>query len=946
MTDVLMFDRIGGAFSRSSIDKGGLGGSELEMVQVATELAKRGHKVVVANGVTTPIDEEGVRYVPWQQAPQYAPKKAFYIQRSSVPEAGSGLAILPQVRIVVRANDVYCKEYDAHRAILETGRAALVANTKWQADLFTYAKEKIVIPPMLGEIPVVGRSPGLFVYASGAMKGWDATIAMWRKLQEKYPDAMAGKRLVPISPGWGKVPVEEAVDGLTPAEYRTWLATAEGLFFVNTMPETFCCAAALAERAGTRTHILCKAGFGGLTESVVHRAYITENETEFEVKFIEALGRQPSRYADLLADLSPEAIGAEWEKVLGLTGTPAVASVEQGFAEDPSLAPNKEHLGPFFGDFLSLLRGAIAPGGSEFGLGLSLFALAASTGASSIVEIGRFKGFSTLALAAACKLQDVGWNECKAAEQRPEVDYSQRLAPRKREVVSIDPSPTKEADELLARAGLTDYVRKVDARSQDVAMVNPIDFLLIDGSHLIGDIQRDVQRFVPWVRPGGYFVLHDYFGWFDASGRNGSPVAKVIAEDLQGFDRILIDTGFASLAVFRKAQNMTEAKDLDPRPEAVPKRADGRPTVGLCMIAKGDEASTVATRAILSAKKLGVDAITVVCDASERIAEVARHLGAEVYLRDSPKIDWDLGNGVITVARNEALAIAERRTDYVLIVDADDWYEGSLPDQLTHDFYEVVVHDGGMRYPRIQLFKSGLGYRYHGLIHEQLAAVGSFARSTTLRYMRGYSTYGYQDRDPPSVKFSKHARLAQKWLVDHPDDARMQFYLGRSFHDAGRLDEAVVEYEKRIGMLNGWDEERYYSAFQIGLIHIQQGKDPTHALVRAHEMRPTRAEALVSLAQWYRDDARRQFSVAYAFARRAAELPHPPGDALFVNANTYEFEALGEWAICAYWVGKKDEALTLFQEVLKRVPPDRRKWAENMIMTCRRELSGQREGRR
>jgi predicted O-methyltransferase YrrM/tetratricopeptide (TPR) repeat protein len=951
MSDVLMFDRIGGAFSRSSLDRGGLGGSEIEMVQVATALAKRGHRVVVANGIASPVEEDGVHYVPWQQAPQYAPTRAFYIQRSSVPEAGSGLVIVPQVRVIVRANDVYCPEYDVHRAILESGRAALVANTEWQANLFGFAKEKIVIPPMLGEIPKFTFEAGLFIYASGAMKGWDATIAMWRRLRAKYPDAMAHARLKAISPGWGQVGTTAATDDFaaeeaTPEEYRGWIARAEGLFFVNTMPETFCSVAALAERAGTRTHILCRNGFGGIPEAVVDRTLITANETEFEVKFIEALSKPYVRPDGLpaLRDLSPDALVEDWEKALGIApgqSIPNVRSVEQGFQDDPSLAPNKEHLGPFFGDFLSLLRGAIAPGGSEFGLGLTLFSLAASTGACSIVEIGRFKGFSTLALAAALKLQDIGWHECKAAEQRPEIDYSQRLAPRKRELISIDPSPTKEADDLLERAGLTGYVRKVDRRSQEVAMSSPIDFLLIDGSHQIGDVQSDVQRFVPWVRPGGYFVLHDYFGWFDAAGRNGSPVAKVIAEDLQGFDRVLIDTGFASIAVFRKSQNMTEPKDLDARPEPVPKRADGRPTVGLCMIAKGDEASTVATRAILSAKRLGVDAITVVCDASEKVAEVARTLGADVYLRDSPKIDWELGNGVITVARNEALGIAERRTDYVLIVDADDWYEGALPEVLTHDFYEVAVHDGGMRYPRIQLFKSGKGYRYGGLIHEQLMAVGSFARATTLRYMRGQSVYGYQDRDPPAVKYSKHARLALKWLVDHPDDARMQFYLARSYHDAGRLDEALLEYEKRIAMMNGWDEERYYSAFQIGLIMGQQGKDPTAALLRAHELRPTRAEALVSLAQWHRDDARKNFSTAYTFARRAAEIPHPPGDALFINEWTYQFEALSEWAICAYWVGKKDEALTLFQEVLKRVPPDRRKWAETMIMTCRRELSGQ-----
>jgi tetratricopeptide (TPR) repeat protein len=946
--DVLMLDRVGGAYTHASLLAGGLGGSEIEVLQVARGLTAKGQRVVVANGVDAVTVEEGITFVPHAQAWQHVPSKALYLQRCSTPE--TRLDIPAGVRIVVRANDVYCPPYDVHRVLLESGRASLVANTEWQAAGFTFAKETTIIPPMLEPLPKVKKERGLFVFASGAMKGFEETVARWMAI---YPhrSPVWPIRLLIVVPGWGAprplTDLERAahiqvIEHATPAEYRRWIAKAEGLFMVLTMPETFCCAAALASRAHTRTHILCLAGLGGIPEAVDPRDlyYVTEDPTLFEARFHAAFGTKslPGAMTDRHpVDLSPETVIDRWVDVLVKPAAPV--SVESTFATDPGLAKNQEPLGPFFGDFLSILRGAIAPGGSEFGAGLMLFSLAASIQAREIVEIGRFKGFSTLALAASARLVHEGWHEPAMAQQRPDVDY---VTPKpKPRVLSIDPAPQFEALGLLKRADVLSYVDLRDVRSDAVTPDRPIDLLFIDGGHAPADIRSDLHRFVPWVRPGGYFILHDYFGWFTSDGQNGSPIAQVIAEELTGCDRVLIDTHYASLVIFRKAKNLTDRWELDPQPSKIPARADGRPTVGLVIIAKGDEASTVATRAIVSGKKAGVDCVTVVCDANDATADVARSLGADVFIRPSPAIDWTRGLGVIAGARNEALAIAERRTDYILMLDADDALEGALPAVLDRDAYEVTIHDAHLNYPRIQLFRASLGWRYTGIIHESLTMVGasSVGKLSDVKYLRGKSSYGYQDQDPPAIKFSKHAHLAKKWLIDHPDDTRMQFYLGRSYHDAGRLDEALVAYADRVAMVQGWHEERAYAAYQMGIILIQQGKDPTAAFLQSHAIDPTRAEPLVALARWYRDDARRQFSTAYAFALRAAELPAPVSG-IFMQPAIYEYEAAAEVAICAYWLGKKQEALDRFTALAPHVPAQRKAWADEMIAMCRRELAG------
>lgn len=227
-------------------------------------------------------------------------------------------------------------------------------------------------------------------------------------------------------------------------------------------------------------------------------------------------------------------------------------SIEAGYTPE-SPQKNQEPMDPFFGPFLGLLRQSLAPGCSEFGMAISLFSLAVSIRAAHIIEIGRFKGLSTLALAAALRFVDIGWDEVAHNRQRPGFDYATFEGPRKRKLFSIDPFPMPEATELIARAGLTEYVEFVDAPAENCQFDGLADLILIDGDHLYEACRRDVQQYVPtYLRPGGYFILHDYFGWYEGT-ENGSPIKRVADEVATlGFERLLVDTGYMSFVVFRK----------------------------------------------------------------------------------------------------------------------------------------------------------------------------------------------------------------------------------------------------------------------------------------------------------------------------------------------------------------------------------------------------------
>ena len=209
----------------------------------------------------------------------------------------------------------------------------------------------------------------------------------------------------------------------------------------------------------------------------------------------------------------------------------------------------------FFGSLLTTMQRSLVTCGSELGLGLILFSLTASIQAVNVIEIGRYMGFSTFCLASALKFLDLGWAEPPQHMQRPDVNYNQLALPKQRKLVSVDPVLTPEAVAIIREAGLEKYVKFVAARSDQVNIQGGVaDLLFIDGDHTYIGCKSDVVRYVPWLRPGGYFILHDYFGWYDLQGRNNSPIKQVCDEIVATgiFEHILIDTHYMSFMIFRK----------------------------------------------------------------------------------------------------------------------------------------------------------------------------------------------------------------------------------------------------------------------------------------------------------------------------------------------------------------------------------------------------------
>ncbi len=86
--------------------------------------------------------------------------------------------------------------------------------------------------------------------------------------------------------------------------------------------------------------------------------------------------------------------------------------------------------------------------------------------------------------------------------------------------------------------------------------------------------------------------------------------------------------------------------------------------------------------------------------------------------------------------------------------------------------------------------------------------------------------------------------------------------------------------------------------------------------LQAWEFRPTRAEALYALARRYREDER--YLPGHLFAQRAAQIPFPENDLLFIGADIYAWRAIDEQAVCASQLGNHAEAFGLCRRLLAR----------------------------
>jgi glycosyltransferase involved in cell wall biosynthesis len=265
--------------------------------------------------------------------------------------------------------------------------------------------------------------------------------------------------------------------------------------------------------------------------------------------------------------------------------------------------------------------------------------------------------------------------------------------------------------------------------------------------------------------------------------------------------------------------------------------------------------------------------------------------------------DWSQARNAALSAARLAMNLAHVPScDYLLLMDADMEIRINDPvafagynTGLSYDMYQVA---GALHYQNRRLLRVDAPGGYLGVTHEYLDVATAGCVPEGVAYFIDHA-----DGANRPEKFKRDIRLLKEGLRTEPNNARYYFYLAQSYRDAGKPQDAAHWYEKRV-KAGGWDEEVWNA--QLNYAHCMRtlGKEGEFIrnLLLAYNMRPSRAEPLYDLANYYRIKGEQPTSLV--FSEAGLQIPKST-DALFVNDFIYESGLAEEYSICAFYLSSK-----------------------------------------
>ena len=267
--------------------------------------------------------------------------------------------------------------------------------------------------------------------------------------------------------------------------------------------------------------------------------------------------------------------------------------------------------------------------------------------------------------------------------------------------------------------------------------------------------------------------------------------------------------------------------------------------------------------------------------------------------------------------RSEAVALCAGKADYILTIDADETLErdpGFRWGALAADSYLLLKRRGARQYRAENVLRTDRNWRWEGVVHEYPVSDLAQYRSALDGLVIVSPREGARARDAQTYR--RDALMLEQALLENPDDARSVFYLAQSYRDADDYDLALRHYHARVDM-GGWREEVYVALYEIARCMQRRGDDWAdcqQAYLRAYNHSPFRAEPLFRIGMAYA--YKKEWSLAWLFLSRAAQMPEPHDDALFVERDAYGWSAKLEAAVAAYWIGTHEEAIALNEAVI------------------------------
>ena len=279
--DVILFDSIGSPYDGNTMHQSGMGGSEFQAILLLEELAKEGYKVICLNNCNTESFINGVLYAPNTYTNKYKFKcNNLIIHRySDIPKIASKKAFMWATDLNGIHNLKFYK-------LFEQKKLTLITLSQFHNDLFPKFWDKHVIyfmiPDWVYEYSIPENKKN-FIYASSLMKGYSSTLPLWKYLKNEKILSQTDMLNVCL-PGYDN-PVQDISDEdygvnylgtLKFKEVVELMAKCRGMFYVNTMPETFGISVVLADILNTTPFVYGVNNLGSLPELVDNKNLTTD----------------------------------------------------------------------------------------------------------------------------------------------------------------------------------------------------------------------------------------------------------------------------------------------------------------------------------------------------------------------------------------------------------------------------------------------------------------------------------------------------------------------------------------------------------------------------------------------------------------------------------------------------------------------------------------------
>lgn len=256
-----------------------------------------------------------------------------------------------------------------------------------------------------------------------------------------------------------------------------------------------------------------------------------------------------------------------------------------------------------------------------------------------------------------------------------------------------------------------------------------------------------------------------------------------------------------------------------------------------------------------------------------------------------------------STSRNVSISFAEEfdEIDWLLLLDCNDELQEAqhlrgaclklLQDPTKTAFHLCQVWKSSSidKYWNTRLIRARTGWKYKGVVHEYMANT----ENKELLVHRLSGPILFQDRtkdDDKSLKrFFRDRVLLEKEYEKHPEDTRTMFYLAQTY-GCLRMDKQAYDLYLKRSEYENYQEERFQAYFRAAKLADHSLDEPWEKCMsiylKAYEVLP-RAEPLIKIAEYY--NKKKQWSLAYTFAKAACELEYPHSAILFVDKLVYDY---------------------------------------------------------